>query len=403
MDNHDDRRRKRFGVPDPEQAEDAELVRGTGPHELDPQPFRAGNEAIPAPMDSQTEKRKWGVPLVEGDSDSVRPAPSDLDARTWVPPSDAGGKVSNDEINAPDARGVNGVWRSPILLSLSVLLISVGLLFIVNQILAFIRVVEESPFPFRVMGWSAFGLLCLALLFSSARLWWSFRRLRTNPGITLACSSTLSANRKAWSAKGANAVRVSAVLAILRSYPRSSEQRRLLARGKLRHEEFEGNLDYLDRGEVLHDLDWLAECRTRYVEPLRACAEQIVHDYSVRVALKTALVRNGILDTLIVWINAVLLLEELCRVFNVRTNRVDSIVMVGRLAFTTMISAKAADFIDDASDHLTHEGQSTMAEFLASAAAKYALKGVGEGSVNYFLFRRLGRAAVAALMPIRES
>ena len=398
MDNHDDRRRKRFGVPDPEHTGDP--VRQPGPPLQDPKGIHAGNVATPAPMDSQTEKRKWGVPLVEAAPGAVLTAPADLDARTWFPAAEhgEGGPAGPGE---PGDGLVTGAWRSPILVSLSVLMISVGLLFIVNQLLAFVRAVEESPLPFRVAGWFAFGLLCLALLFSVLRLWWSFRRLRANPGITLAGSPTLSASRRAWSGAGPDAARVSAVLAIIRGYPRDPVQRRLLARGKLRHEEFEGNLDYLDRGETLHDHDWLAECRTRYVEPLRGCAEQLVHDYAVRVGLKTAMVRNGMLDTLILWVNAVLMFEELCRVFNVRTNRVDSVVMVGRLALTTMISAKAADFIDEASDHLAQEGQATMAEFMASAAAKYALKGAGEGSVNYFLFRRLGRAAVAALLPIR--
>ena len=66
-----------------------------------------------------------------------------------------------------------------------------------------------------------------------------------------------------------------------------------------------------------------------------------------------------------------------------------------------MISAKAAELIDETSDHMIAEGQANMAEYLASVAGKYALKGLGEGSVNYFLFRRFGRAAVSVLMPIK--
>lgn len=403
MENRDNSQRKRFGVPDTESC--------GGPVQVGAKESSALSANI-GPLDGRTApdfgiekfglittKQKLGVPVVAEEPESVRVVSGD--ARQWLPAQESKDSVQEPVVEEEEQGSFKDFWKSPILLSLAVLAVSVFLLFIINQVLAFVQMVGGAPAPFRVAGWIALCLLCLALCFSIFRLWWSFSRLRANPGITLFQAPKLSTNWNTWTKIKCDQAGMKAICDIIRNYPRNKTQKNLLTRGKLDFEVFTGNLDYLGRSEHLFGHDWLTECHIRYVEPLRLCANQLVHDYAKRIALKTALVRNGILDTLIVWINAVLLFEELCRVFNVRTTRFDSVVMVGKLAFTTMISAKAAELIDETSDHMIAEGQANMAEYLASVAGKYALKGLGEGSVNYFLFRRFGRAAVSVLMPIK--
>lgn len=402
MEAFDNSQRKRFGVPDTESLGVPVQVGAKGPSifppSLGPLDGHTAADLSIEKVGPINTKQKLGVPVVAEVPGSMRVIAGD--ARQWLPAQE-----SRDSIQEPAVEEEEGsfkdFWKSPILLSLGVLAVSVFALFITNQVLAFVQMVAGAPAPFRIAGWIALCLLCLALCFSILRLWWSFSRLRANPGITLFQAPKLSTNWNTWTKIKYDQAGMNAICDIIRNYPRNNTQKNLLTRGKLDFEVFEGNLDYLGRSEHLFGHDWLAECHTRYVEPLRLCANQLVHDYAKRIALKTALVRNGILDTLIVWTNAVLLFEELCRVFNVRTTRFDSVVMVGKLAFTTMISAKAAELIDETSDHMIAEGQANMAEYLASVAGKYALKGVGEGSVNYFLFRRFGRAAVSVLMPIK--
>ena len=402
MEAFDNSQRKRFGVPDTESLGVPVQVGAKGPSifpaSLGPLDGHTAADLSIEKVGPINTKQKLGVPVVAEVPGSMRVIAGD--ARQWLP-----ARESRDSIQEPAVEEEEGsfkdFWKSPILLSLGVLAVSVFALFITNQVLAFVQMVAGAPAPFRIAGWIALCLLCLALCFSILRLWWSFSRLRANPGITLFQAPKLSTNWNTWTKIKYDQAGMNAICDIIRNYPRNNTQKNLLTRGKLDFEVFEGNLDYLGRSEHLFGHDWLAECHTRYVEPLRLCANQLVHDYAKRIALKTALVRNGILDTLIVWTNAVLLFEELCRVFNVRTTRFDSVVMVGKLAFTTMISAKAAELIDETSDHMIAEGQANMAEYLASVAGKYALKGVGEGSVNYFLFRRFGRAAVSVLMPIK--
>ena len=402
MEAFDNSQRKRFGVPDTESLGVPVQVGAKGPSifpaSLGPLDGHTAADLSIEKVGPINTKQKLGVPVVAEVPGSMRVIAGD--ARQWLPAQE-----SRDSIQEPAVEEEEGsfkdFWKSPILLSLGVLAVSVFALFITNQVLAFVQMVAGAPAPFRIGGWIALCLLCLALCFSILRLWWSFSRLRANPGITLFQAPKLSTNWNTWTKIKYDQAGMNAICDIIRNYPRNNTQKNLLTRGKLDFEVFEGNLDYLGRSEHLFGHDWLAECHTRYVEPLRLCANQLVHDYAKRIALKTALVRNGILDTLIVWTNAVLLFEELCRVFNVRTTRFDSVVMVGKLAFTTMISAKAAELIDETSDHMIAEGQANMAEYLASVAGKYALKGVGEGSVNYFLFRRFGRAAVSVLMPIK--
>jgi hypothetical protein len=403
MENRDNSQRKRFGVPDTESSGVPVQVDFKGPSTL-PAGLgsldrRSASDYGVEKVGNQTTKHKLGVPFVAEVPESIRVVTDD--ACQWFPAEESEDLVPETALHEEEQGTFKDVWKSPILLSLAVFAVSVFFLFITNQVLDFVQIVGGAPAPFRVTGWIALCLLCLALCFSIFRLWWSFSRLRANPGITLLQAPKLSTNWNTWTKIKCDQAGMKAICDIIRNYPRNKTQKNLLTRGKLDFEVFTGNLDYLGRSEHLFGHDWLTECHIRYVEPLRLCANQLVHDYAKRIALKTALVRNGILDTLIVWINAVLLFEELCLVFNVRTTRFDSVVMVGKLAFTTMISAKAAELIDETSDHMIAEGQANMAEYLASVAGKYALKGVGEGSVNYFLFRRFGRAAVSVLMPIK--
>ena len=311
------------------------------------------------------------------------------------------GKVPDEPSSEPS--GFFSFLKSPLVTSLVVLALSIFFIFVLNQVLSFIQAIESAPLPVRIAGWIAFALLGIALIFSCIRLVWSFSRLRTNPGITLDVSSNLWKARKIWNRPGHDPKKIEALLQIIRSYPKDDSQGRLLKRGNLDLTEFKKCLNFLVEGgnDIPRGNDWLKECQGRYVEPLKKCAHQLIHDYALRVGLKTALVKNGMLDSLIIWINAILMFEELCMVFNVRTNRINSVYMVGRLALATVISAKSNDFVDEAANHLMKEGQNNIAEVLAGMAAKFFVKGAAEATVNYFIFQRLGRAAVAALLPVQ--
>jgi len=402
MDTNSNKPRKPFGVPDPGIGEDSCSLPQVEPHRISAETAvsirKNSAENSLTSHNSKTKKRDWGVPPVGKDHEYIKPIEGkDND---WEPPYHDDPPPPNDDTK-PELVGFGSVLKSPILSSLSVLAISVCLLFLLNQLLVFIQMVENSPLPVRMASWLAFGLLGIALLLSVFRLCWSFRRLQSNPEITIPNASTLSAIKKAWSATSLDPSKVAAILAIIRNYPKDPTQKKLLNRGKLNFEEFERNLRYLDQSETPIDDDWLKNCQAHYVEPLEKCAKQLVHDYSIRVGFKTALVRNSMLDSIIILINAVLMFEELCRVFNVRTTRINSIVMVGRLAFMTMISAKTNEVIDNGIDHFAQGASATFGEMFTALLVKLGLKVGAEGVVNYFLFRKLGLAAISVLMPIR--
>jgi len=350
-------------------------------------------------VDSQTAKRKCLVPGVDASYLVVNV--SSEDAKNWFPRKEQKEQVDVTDLGDPGPKGFAGIWKSPILLSLSVLIISTFMLFLINQVLAFVQAVETAPLALRVTCRIALALLCLALLFSIIRLWWSLWSLSVNPKIYLPHGNDRSASRKAWSFSGPDKLKVEALLGIIRNYPRDQVQEKLLKRGKIDVTEFQGNLDYLLKPHVDHDIDWLKNCQEYYVKPLKDCANQLLYDYTKKVALKTALVRNGIMDSLIIGVNTVLLYEELCRVFNVRTTRLDSLLMVARLAYITMISAKTADYFEDGLEQVTEEGSATIFEYVTTEFVKYGLKGAGESAANYFLFQRLGKAAISDLLPVK--
>ena len=144
------------------------------------------------------------------------------------------------------------------------------------------------------------------------------------------------------------------------------------------------------------------------------------------VAIKTAVAPNGILDTLIVWINAILMLEKLCKVYNLKPSRLEVVILCAKLVFTTFIVAKIDDAIEGFTENLGNSIQDDAAEYgkvfaaqfsesstmvdaigsIAGGASNLLTKFAGkaaEGAVAYTFFRRLGYSAIKALQPIQKT
>jgi uncharacterized membrane protein YcjF (UPF0283 family) len=149
---------------------------------------------------------------------------------------------------------------------------------------------------------------------------------------------------------------------------------------------------------------WIEDCERLFVEPIDNCAKRRVGSYAKRVAVKTALSPTGLIDSLIVATNSVLMVEDLCRIYHVRSSRTHAVFLLGRIVFSTFVSAKLEDQVTGVADSFFSGAISNLPETSKKLFAKASLgvlSRTAEGAANMALFYRLGTATILKLRPIR--
>jgi len=166
------------------------------------------------------------------------------------------------------------------------------------------------------------------------------------------------------------------------------------------------NIKTLLRSENAGQSRWIEDCERLFVAVIDEAAKRRVTSYAKRVGVKTAISPTGLVDSLIVTTNSVMMVEELCRLYGVRTGRWQSVLLTWRIFFSTFVSAKLEERIDEAADSLFEGALSSIPEVSKELFARLSmglLKRAAEGSVNMALFYRLGTATILSLRPIKVS
>src|SRR5690606_16772019 len=83
---------------------------------------------------------------------------------------------------------------------------------------------------------------------------------------------------------------------------------------------------------------WLQECDRGFLEVLDQVARRRIRQYCIAVGVKTAAVPTGFADTSIVLLNAYLMVGDLCRIYNLRANRLGTLAIMGHV-FVNAFSA----------------------------------------------------------------
>lgn len=356
----------------------------------------------PACGPSQTDNRGIGIGGGRGDGVCVEVH----EPKTTFNPEPPG----NDQIETEHYHPVPW-YRSPVIIGIAGLALAIGLFHLINQVAQFFSAIQNSWWPLRYAGY--FAALALSLLFVWAlfKLTWVFLRLRSNPAFS---NTNLSQHDR------------SQLQSLVEDYPLNDASTLALLRdGKVNLDDFYRDLQDLAERSSLHDIHWVEDFKSRYCNPLEQCAQQVVHSYALSVGIKTAVVPNGLLDTLIIWTNAILMLERLCRVYNLRPNRFEVVCLSARLVFTTFVVARIDDAINGLAGDLGNSAQEGAKEFGKDFAHQFtdsstAMDAIGsvvggganlltkfagkaaEGTVTYMFFRRLGYAAIRSLQPIRK-
>ncbi|MBM3338196.1 MAG: DUF697 domain-containing protein [Betaproteobacteria bacterium] len=301
------------------------------------------------------------------------------------------------------------VFASPILTACLVLCLAALLIVILSEVFQFIQSVQSAPLFLQVIAYGCIGILTAAFCWAIARLAIAYRQLVDSPQVRLdrirdARSRAITRDQIERQVDAGYA----SLLSIVKEYPiQDQRQISLLRRAGMKDDELatlKSNIANLLKPDNAGRLKWIEDCERLFIGTIDCCAKRRVSEYARRVAVKTALSPTGLIDSLIVAVNAVFMVEELCRLYFVRTSRWHSVLLAGQLVFSTFISAKLDDRVDDVTDTLFGDAIAGIPEMLKDVLAKVTLgvlKRTAEGTINLVIFYRLGASAVVLLRPIR--
>ena len=373
---------------------------------LPPKPPAAGNKA---PVINPEELGETGSGT-----------PPQVPVNKTSPPNGEEDEEDEDE-DEPDPRQAEEMtvsrflgyfFSNPLLVAFFALCVTIFAIIILSELFKFIQAVQSAPFLFQMAGVVVGSGLAIAFVWAVARLVMTYRLFVISPQVQLdeirdPYSRAIIRKKVANKANKQVEEGYQALVTLVREYPIEDPKQIKLLRmaGMTEAEEVKFKKDIAD----LKDSDsagrskWIEDCDSLFVKKIDDFASQRVSDYSKRVGIKTALCPTGFLDALIVIVNSLLMVEELCRLYNVRANWRNSAFLAARLVFNTFISAKLEKSLDKTANFFSDE-LALASTSLGNALSKLFL-GVGkrmvEGAFNYFLIKRLGHATMRYLRPIK--
>lgn len=382
------------GVPKPQ-------VKGLGNGvTLPPKPSIAGNEA-PVKKTEETAEVRSGIPVQPPvNVTPIHPGSGYMEGPIIeVPPPLKGMTLS---------RFLSYLFSNPVLVAFFVLCLTIFAFIILSEFFKFIQAVQSAPYPFQVIGVVVVSILAIALVWAAARLVMTCRQFVISPQVQLdqirdPQSHTITREQNTKQVEAG----YQALLTLVKKYPiEDSKQIELLRLAGMTEAEkvkFIKDIGDLKKTDFAGKSKWIEDCDRLFVKKIDDFASQRVWDYSIRVGIKTALCPTGLLDALIVIVNSLLMVEELCRLYNVRANWWNSAFLTARLVFNIFISAKLERNLDNIANSFSDE-LALASSNLGNELSKCFL-GVGkrtvEGAFNYFLIKRLGHATMRYLRPIK--
>ncbi len=270
-------------------------------------------------------------------------------------------------------------------------------LFVLNQSLAFLDHLAQSPAWAQWVGLSALIGALGAIIGSLWSLAKRYLHLKQTPALwlnrqqlrELAHTGTTEAKHR--------------LETFLREFPIDRDPPQKWKRLGFTTESLQSLADA--RAELLnpchgHTRKWLDELNDCFLTRLDSVAQQRVTHYAKRVGIKTALSPKGFLDSTIVIVNSYLLLTDLCDLYNVRAGRMGTLRLLTRIGFNTVIAGN----LDQPAEMLEQELRDSVQDWTATFAAQVLGKVVAkaaEGGTNALLIYRLGKAAMGELRPLR--
>lgn len=328
----------------------------------------------------------------------------------------------------------DGFWRGllfqPIVVSITTLVVAGLLLVLVSEVFQFLQAINSAPPPLQWLGYSLVAALVLLAIWAVVRLVRGVTALRITPQLS---QTDYCAARNRPLVRNAVRQRAGAGKEILRAiaadYPLADTRfRKLLTSCGSTDEainQLRGDIHQLLSDDDLPLDSWLAAFDRRVLALIDELAKKRVRDYALRVGVKTALMPTSMADVLIVVTNSLLMLKDLCALYNVRTTPVGTCKLAGHLFMNAFVAARLEGQMNAFAQEATGAIQGAMnitpsAEDVAASAGAVsgavgtalnnavasaaigAGRRVAEGTANYVLVRGLGSACILYLRPIQK-
>lgn len=160
------------------------------------------------------------------------------------------------------------------------------------------------------------------------------------------------------------------------------------------------NRDFLlDR--PIDSRSWLEEFRTQFQSSLDRTAEARVRAWALKAAGCVIASPLPLLDAVLVLGICFKLIKDLTVIYNVRSTRAGTLILLKRAVTATFIAGVAENITERAAEEIAGAaGEGTLGTLGASLAGALGPK-LGEGAVNAFFMHRLGRSAISLLQPLK--
>lgn len=286
-------------------------------------------------------------------------------------------------------------------------------LFLTSQAASLLGSLASQPTIIRYAGWAALALFGTAILVAVVRLFWLYLRLQQNRQLRIQGLVELqSRTRMRWLVAAKSKEARGQLEKYLKSYPIQSERdRQRLQRYGLDTATIASleavREELLDPNKLGSTVEWVEHFRDQFQARLEVMAASRVKYWGNRAMLTTAIAPNGIIDSLATLYFGFAMIEDLCRIYNLKAGRTGTAVLLGRVFFNAYLAGNMGDlerFAEDQYDQLFEQGFRVVGIGVGTNVAGKFLGKVGAkattGYLNRILLFRLGKYACRLLRPV---
>lgn len=145
---------------------------------------------------------------------------------------------------------------------------------------------------------------------------------------------------------------------------------------------------------------WIADFHAAFQTPLDEVAAERIEAFARRAGLATAASPNPLLDQAIVLYCSTAMLSELLKIYHVRPGFGQAGLLLAQAISHTYLAGILENATEAGADSLA-QSLGDVASPLGADLAKAIGAKTAEGGLNYLMVRRLGRAAMRLLQPVR--
>lgn len=281
-------------------------------------------------------------------------------------------------------------------------------LYVYSQTLDVLANLAAQPQWVQWLGYAGLLVCGGAVLYAAGRFLILYFRLRRNRQLRLAGLEELhQRTRLRWLAHAKAAEARGQLEQYLREFPIGTPKQvkkltsvglnpdRIATLEKVRAE-------LLDAEKFTGTQEWFDRFRTGFQATLDAAASDRIGYWSRRSGITTAMAPNGLVDSAAMLYFGFALLADLCEVYNLRTGKTGTAVLLGRVFFNSYLSGQMNEWekLTEEQLNLLINPQGPLAELTAARVLSKVGAKATSGLLNYFLLSRLGRYGCRLLRPV---